>query len=183
MDWLQLVVLALIQGLTEFLPISSSAHLILPSQVLGWPDQGLIIDIAVHVGTLFAVLLYFWKDVWRAVMGGFELVALPVSKKPMSDDGRLAMLILGTIVSITYIVRYANRAKKDPTKSLLYGLNIHSPFKDIDTSASSHLDLKTVLLLSLFGGTFLFMIIGVAFYGWWLEEMTVLFLIASINSS
>ena len=93
---------------------------------------------------------------------------------------RLAMLILGTIVSITYIVRYANRAKKDPTKSLLYGLNIHSPFKDIDTSASSHLDLKTVLLLSLFGGTFLFMIIGVAFYGWWLEEMTVLFLIASI---
>ena len=57
MDWLQAVFLALIQGLTEFLPISSSAHLILTSKVLGWQDQGLAFDVAVHVGTLTAVMI------------------------------------------------------------------------------------------------------------------------------
>lgn len=55
-------VLALIQGLTEFLPVSSSAHLILPSQLLGWPDQGLGFDVAVHVGTLLAVICYYLAD-------------------------------------------------------------------------------------------------------------------------
>jgi len=64
---LQVVVLAIIQGLTEFLPISSSAHLILPSAVLGWPDQGLAFDVAVHVGTLIAVLSYFRKDLKRLI--------------------------------------------------------------------------------------------------------------------
>ncbi len=49
MDWFQVVFLALLQGLTEFLPISSSAHLILPSQVLGWADQGLAFDVGVHI--------------------------------------------------------------------------------------------------------------------------------------
>jgi len=58
-----ILILAVVQGITEFLPISSSGHLILTSQVLGWPDQGLIIDIATHIGTLFAVLLYFWRDI------------------------------------------------------------------------------------------------------------------------
>lgn len=62
MDTFQMIVLALIQGLSEFLPISSSAHLILPSQVLGWPDQGLAFDVAVHVGSLLAVIIYFRRD-------------------------------------------------------------------------------------------------------------------------
>ncbi|NND67975.1 MAG: undecaprenyl-diphosphate phosphatase [Halioglobus sp.] len=62
MDLLQVIVLALVQGLTEFLPISSSAHLVIPSMVLGWPDQGLAFDVAVHVGTLSAVLLYYRRD-------------------------------------------------------------------------------------------------------------------------
>ena len=56
MDGLQALLLALIQGLTEFLPVSSSAHLILPSQLMGWPDQGLAFDVAVHAGTLVAVM-------------------------------------------------------------------------------------------------------------------------------
>ena len=55
--------MALIQGITEFLPISSSAHLILPSLLLDWPDQGLTFDVAVHLGTLFAVFFYFRRDV------------------------------------------------------------------------------------------------------------------------
>lgn len=59
MDWIQTVVLALLQGLTEFLPISSSAHLILVPRIVDWPDQGLAFDVSVHLGTLSAVVLYF----------------------------------------------------------------------------------------------------------------------------
>jgi undecaprenyl-diphosphatase len=66
---LQIVVLALLQGVTEFLPISSAAHLILVPVVTGWPDQGIEIDIAVHLGTLGAVLLYLRREVWRTVRG------------------------------------------------------------------------------------------------------------------
>lgn len=62
MDPIQIVVLALLQGLTEFLPISSSAHLILVPVIIGWPDQGLAFDVAVHVGTLAAVVLYFRNE-------------------------------------------------------------------------------------------------------------------------
>ncbi|MAP95712.1 MAG: UDP-diphosphatase [Ponticaulis sp.] len=95
MSILQLILISLIQGVTEWLPISSSGHVLLASDFFGFAARDeLLINAMAHVGTLLAVLLYFWKDVWRAVMGGFELVALPVSKKPMSDDGRLAMLIL-----------------------------------------------------------------------------------------
>ncbi|MBY5993704.1 undecaprenyl-diphosphate phosphatase [Ferrimonas balearica] len=63
MDPIQAIVLAIIQGLTEFLPISSSAHLILPAQMFGWEDQGLAFDVVTHAGTLAAVILYFRKDI------------------------------------------------------------------------------------------------------------------------
>lgn len=64
-----IIALALIQGLTEFLPVSSSAHLILPSQVLGWPDQGLGFDVSVHVGTLAAVCIYYFRDLIKIAVG------------------------------------------------------------------------------------------------------------------
>jgi len=68
-DWLQGIFLALLQGLTEFLPISSSAHLVIPARVLGWPDQGLAFDVAVHVGTLAAVVGFYRRDL-VAMAGG-----------------------------------------------------------------------------------------------------------------
>jgi len=71
---LQLAVLALVQGITEFLPISSSAHLILVPLVADWPDQGLLLDVAVHVGTLLAVMLYFWRDMLAMLAGLFQLL-------------------------------------------------------------------------------------------------------------
>lgn len=70
----QIFVLAIVQGITEFLPISSSGHLVLTGKVLCWPDQGLAMDVAVHVGSLLAVLLYFWRDVWAMVVGLGRLV-------------------------------------------------------------------------------------------------------------
>jgi len=68
MDIWHIIILAIIQGLTEFLPISSSAHLILFPQLTGWADQGVAFDVAVHVGSLFAVLMYFQKDL-RPLLG------------------------------------------------------------------------------------------------------------------
>ena len=65
METIQTIILAIIQGLTEFLPISSSAHLILTSQILGWSDQGLLIDVALHFGTLLAVVYYFRSEILK----------------------------------------------------------------------------------------------------------------------
>ena len=62
METIQAILLAIIQGLTEFLPISSSAHLILLSELAGWEDQGLVFDVALHFGTLLAVIFYFRDD-------------------------------------------------------------------------------------------------------------------------
>lgn len=74
MPLFQLILLALIQGITEFLPISSSGHLILLPGLTGMQDQGQVIDVAVHVGTLFAVVIYFWSDVRVALAGTLRLV-------------------------------------------------------------------------------------------------------------
>lgn len=69
MTFVQIAVLALVQGLTEFLPVSSSAHLILAGQALGWLDQGLVFDVATHLGTLIAAIVYFRRDLGRMVQG------------------------------------------------------------------------------------------------------------------
>jgi len=81
MTWLQLAILAIIQGLTEFLPISSSAHLVLAPQLLSWEtDQGPLIDVMAHFGSLFAVMAYFRKDVSGIITGFFDLLGRKLNK-------------------------------------------------------------------------------------------------------
>ncbi len=88
MTLLQLAVIAAVQGITEFLPISSSGHLRMIPLLTGWPDQGLTIDIAVHAGTLLAVLAYLWRDVWSMLTG---LVRI---RSGMADPGLRLMVHL-----------------------------------------------------------------------------------------
>ena len=89
MSLFHLFILAVIQGLTEFLPVSSSGHLILLPSLTGAADQGLAIDVAVHVGTLFAVVMYFWADVRTALIGCTRLIRGRVD----TDGARLALYL------------------------------------------------------------------------------------------
>ena len=107
MTLFHLILLALIQGLTEFLPVSSSAHLILPAKVMGWPDQGPLIDLMAHLGSLGAVFVYFRKDVAKMIGGGFDLLAMGKPRQH-SANAKLALniivatppvLIIGAIMS------------------------------------------------------------------------------------
>lgn len=94
MEWLQVIVLAVVQGVTEFLPISSSAHLVLVPVFTDWQDQGLAVDVALHLGTLVAVIGYFRHDivgVTTAWFSGFQ-------DRRWNQDGRLGWWILiGTL--------------------------------------------------------------------------------------
>jgi undecaprenyl-diphosphatase len=96
MTLIQIIVLSLIQGLTEFLPVSSSAHLILGSRVFSWPDQGLVFDVATHLGTLLAVLVYFRKDLWNMVVPWLG------SSKGDEDSRKLGLTLI--VASIPAIV-------------------------------------------------------------------------------
>lgn len=97
MEWYQLVLLALIQGVTEFLPISSSAHLILMPHIFGWRDQGLAFDLATHLGTLVAVVVYFRGDLRRLAGGWLASVA----GRDGGADARLAWgLLVATLPAV-----------------------------------------------------------------------------------
>ncbi len=89
MEWIQIVSLAIVQGLTEFLPISSSAHLVLVPTLTGWPDQGLAFDVAVHVGSLLAVLLVFRREVARMLVAFVG----SVRGRGFNDDAKLAWAV------------------------------------------------------------------------------------------
>ena len=90
MELTQAFVLALVQGLTEFLPVSSSAHLVLLPLLISWPDQGLAFDVAVHVGTLIAVLVYFAGDVVVMIRDG----VLSLARGHHLGSSRLAWLVM-----------------------------------------------------------------------------------------
>jgi undecaprenyl-diphosphatase len=93
MNIIQAFILGLIQGLTEFIPVSSSGHLILAHHVLGVFDHGLAFDVALHLGTLIALIAYFWKDLWQYVRALFK----------KSDKTRLAWLLVAETIPAAII--------------------------------------------------------------------------------
>lgn len=98
MPHLHIVFLSIVQGITEFLPISSSGHLILVPKLFGWKDQGLVMDVAVHLGTLGAVLIYFWRDVLRLFRGFIALFRGKITQ----DTYLFFALCLGTIPAVLF---------------------------------------------------------------------------------
>jgi len=98
-EWWQALCLALVQGLTEFLPISSSAHLILPSLLLGWPDQGLAFDVAVHLGTLTAVVWYFRRDLLALAFGSLRGLAARRATDELQEVTYLAIASVPAVLA------------------------------------------------------------------------------------
>lgn len=126
MSILEIVVLALIQGLTEFLPISSSAHLILPSVLLGWQDQGLAFDLVLNIGTLAAVLLYFRREVANMSVAWVD----SVKNKNHTQDSKLAWWIVWATIPAAaigffgkdYIEMYLRSGYVIAVTTILFGL-------------------------------------------------------------
>ncbi|MDF3033130.1 MAG: hypothetical protein K0R76_84 [Alphaproteobacteria bacterium] len=101
MNTLHIFILSLIQGLTEFLPVSSSGHLVLLPYLFGWQNQGLEMDVALHVGTLAAVLVYFWADVWEMITHSLRYCMRGFQAKDFDRHVRLALsLIVATLPAI-----------------------------------------------------------------------------------
>jgi undecaprenyl-diphosphatase len=98
MDLLQALILGVVQGLTEFVPVSSSGHLVLTPWYLGWQKPGLVFDTTLHLGTLVALLLYFWRDLWlitKAWLGGWRRFSWT------DASGRLGwMIVAGTVPAV-----------------------------------------------------------------------------------
>jgi len=116
----QSIVLGIVQGLTEFLPISSSAHLILIPRYFGWTDQGLAFDVALHLGTLVGVVAYFWQDLWdiafapaqRKILGYLIVATVPGALAGLLLEHKvetlfrsphliaIALILLGTVLGL-----------------------------------------------------------------------------------
>lgn len=94
MNLFQTIILAIIQGLTEFLPISSSAHLILVPLLTGWPDQGLAFDVAVHLGTLLAVLMYFRRELESIIS---DWIASLIQRQAVGDSTLVWGIAVATV--------------------------------------------------------------------------------------
>jgi undecaprenyl-diphosphatase len=95
---LQIIVLAVVQGVSEFLPISSSGHLLLVPAVTGWPDQGVLTDVMIHMGSFLAVVVYFWRDCVTLTKGALDML-----RGRMTPWGKLALwIVLATIPAVIF---------------------------------------------------------------------------------
>lgn len=145
MSIVEAIWLALIQGITEFLPISSSAHLILPSQILGWADQGLAFDVAVHVGTLLAVVMYYRQDVGQLAVGWVGSMT-----GRHSEFGRLAWLIvlatipagLAGLFGSSLVENYGRSALIIAITTIVFGLVLW--YADVRASEKSGIESLTI---------------------------------------
>lgn len=155
METLQIVILAIVQGLTEFLPISSSAHLILVPVILKWPDQGLVFDVAVHLGSLLAVIFYFRHEVVVMTSAWFG----SVFKQRHDRDSRLAWwVIIGTIPAVLAGLLFKDIIETDMRSPLVIawatiGFGILLGFADKvqrHTRDEYSMSLKDVLVVGLF---------------------------------
>lgn len=122
----QLVILAIVQGLTEFIPVSSSAHLILTSEVLKWADQGRAIDVAAHVGSLGAVLIYFRADTAKLFQGGIDTVRWRASAERQLfiylAIATIPLVVLGGLIALSPIGDHLRSPHLIGVGSIVFGI-------------------------------------------------------------
>jgi len=152
MDWLQVVVLAIVQGITEFLPISSSAHLILVPVLTAWEDQGLAFDVALHLGSLAAVVLYFRHEILRMLVSSVDAV----TGKGVNEDAKLALWVVLATLPVC-IIGFLGRdiVAEHMRSTLIIGISLigfgvvlgYADWKKRGTRSEYSLNLKDVLII------------------------------------
>ena len=140
MDVVHLIVLAVVQGVMEFLPVSSSGHLVLVPLFMDVPDHGLMLDVAAHVGTLFAVIVYFWRDVSGMIVGlgrllrgrndpaGYLVGLLIVGTIPVIAVGLALVLLLVTAIGCAACCAY--RAEERERARMETEVQLHAKKKE-----------------------------------------------------
>lgn len=136
MTALHLFILAIVQGITEFLPISSSGHLVLIPVLTGWTDQGLMMDVSVHVGTLVAVLVYFRDDTKGLFLAGLGSIGIAPARRAIDGTiyGKLfwaiviatiPAVIVGFMLKVTGTADLMRGAAVIATTSIVFGLLLY----------------------------------------------------------
>ena len=155
MSLFQLFLVAIIQGITEFLPVSSSGHLILLPKLTGMADQGQVIDVAVHAGTLFAVVIYFWSDVRLALAG------LPSLLRGKIDNqgawlalclglATIPVVIFGLVLKVTGLDEAMRSVTVIGWTMLIFGLVLYwADQKGEQTKTASQWSLKDAFIMGL----------------------------------
>ena len=142
-DIIEVIILSAIQGISEFLPISSSAHLILVSSLYEFKNSSLLIDISLHLGSLFAIIYYFREDLFN-IRSNKRLLGLIII-------GSIPLIIVGYIFYSTGIIYNLRNIKVIAWTTLIFGIILYIADKNrFDKKISSNLNLQSILFISLF---------------------------------
>ena len=142
-DIIEVIILSAIQGISEFLPISSSAHLILVSSLYEFKNSSLLIDISLHLGSLFAIIYYFREDLLN-VRSNKRLLGLIII-------GSIPLIIVGYVLYSTGIIYNLRNIKVIAWTTLVFGIILYIADKNrFDKKISSNLNLQAILFISLF---------------------------------
>ena len=129
MSLVQIIVLALIQGTTEFLPVSSSGHLILVPALTGWPDQGVVTDMVTNLGTLFAVIVYFWTDVLAMLRGLMDIVRREATRESRLLlnvlIGTVPIIVVGLVMKATHLDDHIRSAVLVACNAIVFGVLLY----------------------------------------------------------
>ena len=159
MPFTHILILAAVQGITEFLPISSSGHLILVPKLTGLNDQGLILDVAVHVGTLLAVMLYFWRDMFNIMRSIIRVPRQVINKSNFDPEfwifcklllATIPVIVVGYIIN-TYLVSNLLTIEIVGWTTLTFGLLLYIADKiNMTVRKIQHISFKGAIFIGLF---------------------------------
>lgn len=125
----QIIVLAFIQGTTEYLPISSSGHLILVPALTGWPDQGVVTDMVTNLGTLAATIIYFWRDVVAMSWGALDLLKRRTTLNSQLAFhvlvGTIPIIVVGLLLKFTHLDDHIRSATLVAVNAIVFGVLLY----------------------------------------------------------
>ncbi len=171
MDWIQALILGIVQGLTEFLPVSSSGHLVLVQQLLGVNEPGVLLEVILHMGTLAAILFYFYDDLKHLVVDFFKgnknaknyILFLVIATIPVVCAGlvlkdtiestftvsivKWMLMITGLVVGSTYF--FKNRPKREMVLMIAFSIGLAQTFALLPGISRSGVTISIALILGI----------------------------------